>query len=218
MNLLREAERDRKLRRLLRDPYSLTPDAASELAIDGPDPLRVRWDDDAKVWTGPFLMAAINTRVVRRSNALLGHAYGRRFGYEETMSFSRGPKGLAMAGAFVAGLGATMLAASREPTRAVLERFLPKPGEGPTQAERDGGFFRIALYATTSGGARLEARVEGTRDPGYGETSKMLAESALALAEGAFASPEGGVLTPAVALGQGLIARLRAAGMTFEHR
>lgn len=216
MNLMREAERDRALRRLLRDPYSLTPDAASELSVDGPDPVRVRWDEDAKVWTGPFIMAAINTRVVRRSNALLGHRYGRAFGYEETMSFSRGPRGLATAGAFVAGLGATMLAASRESTRGVLERFLPKPGDGPSKAERDGGFFRIALYTRTSGGARLEARVEGTSDPGYGETAKMLSESALALLEGAFASDEGGVLTPAVALGQGLIARLRGAGMTFD--
>jgi len=132
------------------------------------------------------------------------------------MSFSRGPKGLATAAAFVAGLGAAMLAASRESTRGVLERFLPKPGNGPSKAERDGGFFRIALYASTSGGARLEARVEGTSDPGYGETAKMLSESALALVEGAFASDEGGVLTPAVALGQGLVARLRAAGMTFD--
>ncbi|MBK6462953.1 MAG: saccharopine dehydrogenase NADP-binding domain-containing protein [Myxococcales bacterium] len=216
MNLMREAERDRALRRLLRDPYSLTPDRASELTVDGPDPVRVRWDEDAKVWTGPFIMAAINTRVVRRSNALLDHRYGRAFGYEETMSFSRGPRGLAKAGAFVAGLGATMLAASREPSRAVLERFLPKPGEGPSKAQRDGGFFRIAIYAKTSNGARLEARVEGTSDPGYGETAKMLAESALALAGGELSSAEGGVLTPAAALGQGLIARLRAAGMTFE--
>ncbi len=216
MNLMRAAESDPALRRLLRNPYSLTPDPAQELSVDGPDSARVAWDEDAQVWTGPFIMAAINTRVVRRSNALLGHRYGARFGYEETMSFSRGAKGLATAGAFVTGLGAVMLAASREPSRALLERFLPKPGEGPTKAERDGGFFRIALYAKTSGGRRLRAQVEGTSDPGYGETAKMLSESALALAEGSLASDEGGVLTPAVALGQALIARLRAAGMTFD--
>ncbi len=216
INLLEEAEGDRSLRRLLRDPYALTPNAKTDLAVDGPDPVRVAWDEDAKGWTGPFIMAAINTRVVRRSNALLEHAYGRRFSYEETMSFSKGPKGLLMAGGFTVGLGVGLLLASKARTRKLIERFLPAPGEGPSKADRDDGFFRIGIFATTESGKKLTARVEGTSDPGYGETAKMLSESALALVDGSFASPEGGVLTPAVALGMPLVDRLRAAGMTFD--
>ena len=216
MNLMKEAERDRKLRQLLWDPYSLTPDAASEIRVDGPDRPRVERDERENVWTGPFVMAAVNTRVVRRSNALLGHAYGASFSYDETMSFGKGPLGLARAAAFTAGVGGVLLLASKKPTRELLERFLPGAGDGPSKAERDSGYFRIVIHATTARGKKLTARVEGTSDPGYGETAKMLSESALALLDGAHASPDGGVLTPAVALGMPLVARLRAAGMTFD--
>lgn len=216
MNLMKEAERDRKLRQLLWDPYSLTPDAASEIRVDGPDRPRVERDERENVWTGPFVMAAVNTRVVRRSNALLGHAYGASFSYDETMSFGKGPLGLARAAAFTAGVGGVLLLASKKPTRELLERFLPGAGDGPSKAERDSGYFRIVIHATTARGKKLAARVEGTSDPGYGETAKMLSESALALLDGTHASPDGGVLTPAVALGMPLVARLRAAGMTFD--
>ena len=216
MNLMKEAERDRKLRQLLWDPYSLTPDAASEIRVDGPDRPRVERDERENVWTGPFVMAAVNTRVVRRSNALLGHAYGASFSYDETMSVGKVPLGLARAAAFTASVGGVLLLASKKPTRELLERFLPGAGDGPSKAERDSGYFRIVIHATTARGTKLTARVEGTSDPGYGETAKMLSESALALLDGAHASPDGGVLTPAVALGMPLVARLRAAGMTFD--
>lgn len=216
LNLMEEAERDASLRRLLWNPYSLTPDPASEIRIDGPDRPSVKKHDREGVWTGPFVMAAVNTRIVRRSNALLGHAYGAGFSYDESMSFGKGPAGLARAAAFTAGIGGALLLASKKPTRGLLARLLPSAGEGPSKAERDAGYFRIAIHAETSRGRRLRASVEGTSDPGYGETAKMLSESALALAHGDFASAEGGVLTPAVALGMPLVARLRAAGMTFD--
>lgn len=216
LNLMAEAEHDRALRRLLRDPYSLTPDASTELSNDGPDPVRVAFDEDAKGYTGPFVMAAVNTRIVRRSNALLGHRYGKSFSYEETMSFSKGAKGAVMAAGFTAGLAAFMVAASKKTSRDLVARLLPKPGEGPSKAERDAGFFRIGVYATTSQGKKVRGLVEGTSDPGYGETAKMLSESALALVEGQFAGEKGGVLTPATALGQNLVTRLKKAGMTFD--
>ncbi|MFO0644429.1 MAG: saccharopine dehydrogenase NADP-binding domain-containing protein [Polyangiaceae bacterium] len=216
LNVLAEAEKDRGLRRMLADPYSLTPDAAAEIAVDRKDAFKVAFDEDAKGYTAPFIMAAINTRVVRRSNALAKHAYGKQFSYDEAMSFSKGPKGLAMASAVTAAIATTMVLGANARTRTLLEKLFPTPGEGPTKAERDAGFFRIGLYTTTSSGRKLEARVEGTSDPGYGETAKMLSESALALVEGAFASPEGGVLTPAYALGMPLVERLRRAGMTFD--
>jgi len=216
LNLMEAAEHDRALRQLLWDPYSLTPDAATEIRVDGPDRPRVARHDREGVWTGPFVMAAVNTRIVRRSNALLGHAYGPRFSYDECMSFGAGPAGLARAAAFTAGLGGALVLASKGPSRNMLARLLPASGEGPSKAERDGGYFRVAIHATTARGKRLRARVEGTSDPGYGETAKMLSESALALLEDSLASAEGGVLTPASALGMPLVTRLRAAGMTFD--
>jgi short subunit dehydrogenase-like uncharacterized protein len=161
-------------------------------------------------------MGAVNTRIVRRSNALLGHRYGKGFSYEETMSFSKGAKGAVMAAGFTAGLAAFVLAASQKTSRDLVARIVPKPGEGPSKAERDAGFFRIGVYATTSQGKKVRGLVEGTSDPGYGETAKMLSESALALVEGQFAGEKGGVLTPATALGQNLVTRLKKAGMTFD--
>ena len=216
LNILEEAESNRSLRRLMADPYALSPDRAHDLDLDGADQATVAWDEEAHVWTGPFVMAAINTRVVRRSNALLGHLYGARFRYGESMAFGPGPAGFAKAATFTAGLGAFLVAASRKGPRAVLARWLPKPGEGPSREQREAGYFKIRFFAETEGARRLRARVEGTSDPGYGETAKMLAESALCLAEGSFAWKEGGVLTPAVAMGQHLVARLRSAGMTLE--
>jgi short subunit dehydrogenase-like uncharacterized protein len=225
--LMEEAGRDRDVRRLLANPYALDPDTTrggrGQRGPDGPDQQGVRYDADLGRWTGPFVMASINTRVVRRSNALLDHAYGREFRYSESMSFAKGPKGLAMASAMTAGLGAFVGAASFAPTREFLaKRVLPKAGEGPTKAQRDAGYFKVRLLGETEADARgpatrLVGRVEGTSDPGYGETAKMLGESALCLAkDGGALPPRFGVLTPATAMGMRLVERLRTAGMTFH--
>lgn len=226
--LMEDASRDPGLRRLLVNPYGLDPDPkrARRDKPDSPDQRGVRYDSDLGRWTAPFVMSAVNTRVVRRSNALLDGAYGKEFRYSESMSFPKGPKGLVAASAVTAGLGAFVAACAFAPTRGVLvDRVLPKPGEGPSKEARDAGYFEVHLLAETEPDAsakkeRLAGRVIGTSDPGYGETAKMLGESALCLArDGAKLDARFGVLTPATAMGMHLVERLRAAGMTFavEH-
>lgn len=162
-------------------------------------------------------MAGVNTRVVRRSNCVLGYPYGRDFRYREVMLTGTGPRGLARAAALVAALGA-FLVALRSPLKGVVQRRLPQPGQGPTEQQQREGCFRVRLRgeAQTPAGATvaLEGRVEGDGDPGYSETAKMLAEAALCLAEEE--RGPGGVLTPAAALGARYLDRLRGAGLRFE--
>ena len=216
--LMDEATRDPSVRRLLNDPYALDPDRG-EHGPDGHDQRGVRWDADLAQWTGPFLMAAINTRVVRRTNALLGYAWGRDFRYREAMSFGKGAKGWVRAAGVSAGttLGTAVVAVG--PVRRLLAaRVLPAPGEGPSKAVRDSGFFVSRLVGTLPGEkGKLRGTVRGTSDPGYGETAKMLSESAVCLAKDGDAIPKrGGVLTPGSCMGMRLVERLRDAGMTFD--
>jgi short subunit dehydrogenase-like uncharacterized protein len=216
--LMDEASRDPAVRRLLNDPYALDPDRG-EPGPDGHDQRGVRWDADLAQWTGPFLMAAINTRVVRRTNALLGYAWGRDFRYREAMSFGAGAKGWLRAAGVSAGTTLGTGAVALGPVRRVLaKRVLPAPGEGPSKAVRDAGFFVSRLVGTLPGDrGKLRGTVRGTSDPGYGETAKMLSEAALCLAKDGDAIPKrGGVLTPGSCMGMRLVERLRDAGMTFD--
>jgi short subunit dehydrogenase-like uncharacterized protein len=216
--LMDEASRDPRVRELLNDPYSLDPDRG-EPGPDGHDQRGVRWDADLAQWTGPFLMAAINTRVVRRTNALLGYAWGRDFRYREAMSFGAGPKGWLTAAGVSAGTTLGIAAVAVGPVRRFVgKRVLPASGEGPSKAVRDSGFFVSRLVGTLPDGkGKLRGTVRGTSDPGYGETAKMLSESAVCLARDGDAIPKrGGVLTPGACMGMRLVERLRDAGMTFD--
>lgn len=220
LNLLDEARRDRSVLRTVGHPYALNPQG-EQTGPDGSDQRGIGWDADAGAITAPFVMAAINTRVVRRSNALFGYRYGRDFSYSEVTSLPASPKGALTAAGLTFGLGGLLLAANVPPLRRALEKRLPKPGEGPSRRARERGFFEVELRGTGTrpSGEPFEVRgvVAGTQDPGYGETAKMLGESALCLASDALSSA-GGVLTPAVALGMTLVNRLRSAGMTFDVR
>jgi short subunit dehydrogenase-like uncharacterized protein len=179
--------------------------------------MKVAYDDFLQSWTAPFVMASINTRVVRRSNALAGYPYGRELLYREVMALRPGLKGLVFGGALTAGLGLLVGSQRFSPTKRLVQRLLPQPGEGPDKASREAGFFRIRIEAETVEGERLHANVRGVQDPGYGETAKMLSQAALCLAHDDTTLPSiAGVLTPATALGMRLVERLRAAGMTFE--
>ena len=222
MNFLEEASKDRELLRLAKDPYALAPDRAKDRGPDGPDQKGVHFDARLREWTGPFVMAPVNTRVVRRTNAILGYPYGRAFRYAEASSYGPGPKGLARAALTTTGLGAFALLASDPRGRRLVRPRLPAPGEGPSEATREAGHFRVRILGESEARAsgaplRATALILGTSDPGYGETAKMLAESALCLLERAPGpGPEAGVLTPAAAMGTRLVERLRAAGMTFR--
>ncbi len=214
------ARSDATFARTLADPYALSPDRAAEPKLGPERDLRgIEHDEELGGWVGPFIMGVINTRAVRRSNALQGWAYGPRLRYREVMGFGSGPLGALQAGAVAGGVGALVAGLSIGPTRAVLDRVLPSPGEGPSERARERGFFDIEIHTQTSSGARYICRVSAQGDPGYKATSVMLGESGLCLAlDGDRLPPRAGVLTPATAMGDALAARLRRAGQTLEVR
>ena len=218
LNALEEARRDPAARRALGHPYALNP-AGEQTGPDGSDQRGPVYDADFTSWTAPFVMAAVNTRVVRRSNAIADYPYGRDFSYSEAVTTGPGPMGWTRAASMTAALGAFVAAASIGPARQLMNRlFLPQPGEGPDEAEREGGSFDLRLFGRAADGHTIRGRVTGDRDPGYGATCRMLGESAACLALDADQLPTaGGFWTPASCFGEALIARLESnAGMAFE--
>jgi len=219
LNVLDECRQDPRVRRIVEDPYALNP-AGMRDGPDGPDCQAVLWDRDLQAWTAPFVMASINTRVVRRTNALLNYPYGRDFRYDEAVLTKGGPMGWVSAQSISTGLKLFLAAATARPTRAILKKcVLPSPGQGPTAAQREQGFFKIQLVGKTDAAASdfWSTFVFGERDPGYGTTAKMLAESAVCLAQDADQlAVAGGFWTPASCFGTTLVPRLEArAGMRF---
>jgi short subunit dehydrogenase-like uncharacterized protein len=156
---------------------------------------------------------------VRRSNAIMGYPWGHDFRYSEAVTTGPGTMGWTRAATMTAALGAFVGAASTGPGRALMNKlFLPQPGEGPGEAEREAGAFDMRLFGRAPNGKTIRGRVTGDRDPGYGATCRMLGESAVCLAlDGADLPVAGGFWTPASCMGDALIARLAAnAGMAFE--
>lgn len=205
------------LRSLAADPYALSPDRTREPTTQQPpDAGPVRRSADG-TWTAPFIMAPVNTRIVRRSNALQGWAYGRSLQYGEVMGVAPGPAGAVIARAMAVGLRAFTGAMAFPPTRRVLDRCLPAPGTGPSISTQRAGWFHSQVTACTENGQRYQAIAAGPGDPGYAATAVMAGETALALAlDGDRLPTAKGSLTPATALGNVLIERLRAAGHTYQ--
>lgn len=194
------ASRDPEVVALLQDHFALTPGFEGPEQPHGMAPV---FDDVLGTWAAPFVMAAINTRNVHRSNILQDHAYGRDFIYDEMISTGPGEQGEAIAKA---------IATAPSP---LTGDGGPKPGEGPSKAERDDGFFDVLFVGVAEDGQQVRISVAGDRDPGYGSTSKMIAETAVCLLRDGD-QVRGGVWTPAAALGRPLIDRLTAnAGLTF---
>jgi short subunit dehydrogenase-like uncharacterized protein len=217
INAMQEAG-DPEVRRLMADPYAIAPGGSGGRPRQ-PEVRFAEYDDDARSWIAPFVMAAINTRTVHRTNALAADAYGTDFVYDEATLTGPGVKGLATAIAMGAGIRGLMLAAALPPSRWLLKKFvLPKPGEGPSPEAQEKGGFDLRLFGIAEDGSVLRAKVTGDRDPGYGSTAKMLGEAAACLAlDVPKAALPGGFWTPATALGERLLARLTAhAGLTFE--
>jgi short subunit dehydrogenase-like uncharacterized protein len=215
--MMEAAERDPAVMQAMSDPYALNP-KGERMGPDRPEGVTPVWDDDFQQWTTPFVMASINTKVVRRTNALLRWAYGANFRYDEAILMGAGPLGFARAAATSAATAAAMGAMRIGPLRRAVSRWLPQPGEGPSRRRRDAGYFDIRLRGEhpTDPSKSLFARMRGDRDPGYGSTSKMLGESAVCLAKDPLAVA-GGCWTPASAMGDPLLARLNDnAGVTFR--
>jgi short subunit dehydrogenase-like uncharacterized protein len=215
---LEGARADKSRAKVAADPYGLSPDRSAEPDLGDERDLRsVKRDGELDAWLAPFMMAGINTRVVRRSNALQDWDYGRKFRYREVMGFRGTPAAPAMAAAVTAGTGSVLAGLSFGPTRTLLEKVFPDAGEGPSEKQREKGFFKIEIHTRTSTGARYKCTVSMQGDPGYKATSVLLGEAGLCLALDAERSPSrSGVLTPATAIGMALVERLRAAGATFD--
>jgi short subunit dehydrogenase-like uncharacterized protein len=195
------AAKDLSLVALLKNPFALTPGFDGPKQPPGNKPL---FDDDLGQWTAPFVMSTINTRNVHRSNLLMGFPYGRDFVYDEMMLAGQAEKGEAMAKAIVAA-NAEMGGPGG-----------PQPGEGPSKQERETGFYDVLFVGIAADGGQVRVAVRGDRDPGYGSTSKMIAECAICL-ERDLPDLAGGIWTPGAAMGDRLIKRLVGnAGMTFE--
>jgi short subunit dehydrogenase-like uncharacterized protein len=217
LNVLKEARSSPDLRRELASHYALCPEPIP--TIRQPEVSFAEHDEDFAAWAAPFLMAVINTRVVHRTNALIGHAYGRDFLYDEAMLMGRGIKGRIAASSLAAALAAFITAASFAPTRWMLEHtVLPAPGEGPSEELQRNGFYDLRFVGRTRDGRKLGCKVVGEGDPGYSSTARMLGEAAACLARDVTRDErKGGSWTPAAIFDERLIARLeRYAGLSFE--
>ena len=179
--------------------------------------LPVRRNAKTGRWVGPFVMGGFNSRIVRRSNTLLGGRYGRGFRYREVLDYGSGPMAPLTAISMTAGWALLSGGLSWSPTRAVLDQLLPRPGTGPSQRMQETGHFRMVITAHTTSGTAYRTVVSADKDPGYGATAVMLGQSALCLAlDRALLPSRAGVLTPATAMGMPLVDRLRAHGMTLQ--
>ncbi len=217
MNVAEELRRNPALRKVLSNPYALAP-KDMRAGVLQPNVTIPEYDKAAQSWVGPFVMASVNTRIVHRTHALLGHAWGDGFVYDEAMMMGKGPGGLAKAAVLTGGLASFMGATALGPIRSLLNKYvLPKPGEGPSVEAQEKGFYDIRFFGKTGAGQTMTTKVTGDQDPGYGSTAKMLGEAAVCLLQQPRSVVGGGFWTPAIAMGDTLIAALRThAGMTFE--
>ena len=184
---------------ILMNPFALTPDFTG---AEQPSGMKPMYDEVLESWVAPFMMATINTKNIHRSNLLQNHAYGKDFVYDEMLITGPGAEGEAIA-----------KAVAKDTSMATDQT---QPGEGPTQEQRETGYYDLLFVGETAAGDTLRAVVTGDMDPGYGSTSKMIAEAAVCLVKNPSLA-RGGILTPAAALGSHLVDRLqRYAGLTFQ--
>ena len=218
MNIVKEATKDKALRKLLVNPYALCP-PNHPFTKKQTDLKTLAYDNDMQAWIAPFVMAAINVRIVHRTNSLLGNQYGENFLYDEAMVTGKSILGGMGAAALSAGLGGFMVAAAIPPSRWLMEKtILPKPGEGPSPKAQLEGFYDLRFVGKTDNGDLIRCKVTGDRDPGYGSTAKMLGQAALCLVQDISKEQKaGGFWTPASIFGTQIIARLEQhAGVTFS--
>lgn len=216
MNVAREAGKDPALRRELADPYSLCPPEQK------PDVRQTKitasWDDDVSSWIAPFVMEGINTRIVHRSHALAGLPWSKDFLYDEAVMTGSEDKGKGRASRMARSQSLMMVGFALAPTRWLMSRFLPKPGEGPSPEAQRTGFFDLIFVGHTVDDKTLRTSVYGERDPGYGATGRMLGQAALCLLQDVSKEDKpGGFWTPATIMAAQLIPRLEQhAGLRFS--
>ena len=187
---MKAVARNPKLIPILQSPFGLTP------GFEGPSQpkgLVPEYEESVGKWAAPFIMATINTKNVHRTNLLLGHPYGKDFKYDEMMLTSAGE------------LGQKAAHAIGEMLKNPFGAKPPKPGEGPSPEEREAGFYDVLFIGEYPDGESLRYGVKGRYDPGYGSTSRMIAETGIALLD---CASGGGVSTPGALLGEALVYRL----------
>ena len=216
--IFEEVGQDKSRRKQVANPYLLNDDKDAP-NVRQANVSKPEYDDEHKRWLAPFVMASINTRIVHRSNQLLGYEYGRDFKYDEAMWMKDGLKGKLSSYAMSAGLLGFATAMMITPSRELLSKHvLPKSGSGPSKKEQENGYFDIRLFGQTADKDSINTKVTGDKDPGYGSTSRMLAQAALCLAQDISKEEVGGGFwTPASAMGDSLLTRLEEhAGLSFE--
>jgi len=216
-NVNKEANEDKEIFKVVINPYGLNPIGEQE-GLDKSDLQRIVFDKSSNSWIGPFIMAAINTKIVRRSNALSNYSYGKDFMYNEATLNGKGLLGKIKGYFLAVPIFILMSAKPGSVLKKLIDFILPKPGEGPSKKDREAGYYNLRFYITLEDGSKAFAKVIGDMDPGYGSTSKMLAESAICLAKDKLPD-SGGVLTPSIAMGDALLDRLQKnAGLIFNFK
>ncbi|MFQ3476725.1 oxidoreductase [Halonotius sp. F2-221B] len=216
--LFEAAATDPIARETLSNPYSLAPPGERD-GVDTGEQRRPQRDSIRSIWTAPSPMAAVNERVIRRSNALLAYPWGREFRCREVIPTGSGIGGATAAGGIALGLGVGTAAMKSRLLRRGLRRFVfPEPGTGPSKAEMESGQFSVRVIGrgtATDGPFTVTSEIGAELDPGYGATARMLGAAGLCLLWGETASPlDGGILTPASGIGDPLGDRLRDVGFT----
>ena len=215
VNAVKEAAADPALRKEMANPFSICPKGHRSEARQ-PNLKGAKYDNELGVWLAPFVMSAINNRIVHRSNALQDARYGREFTYDEAMMVGRGLQGRLTAYGVTAALGGFVTASAFKPYRWLVEKFIPKPGEGPSPEVQEAGYYDLRFVGKTEDGKTIKTKVVGDRDPGYGSTSKMLGEAGMCLAFDVDEKP-GGIWTPSSLMDTKLFDRLTSkAGLSFE--
>ena len=213
-NIIKEASSDRDVRKSLTNPYGLNP-VGEQSGHDKRDLSSVVYDKKIKSWIAPFLMAGINTKIVRRSNALSNYNYGKDFKYDEAVMTGKGIKGQ-LAGIMLSIPLILLAAKPGSILNKIFSFFVPKPGQGPNKKERESGYFSSKFFVFDEHSNSSIFKVTGDRDPGYGSTSKMLAESAVCLAKDNLDNTFG-IITPSYAMGNNILERLVSnAGLSFK--
>jgi len=202
---------------ILKSPFALNPMDSLKNDTRQFSLKSVKWNNEIQRWICPFLMSGINTRIVRRTNAITDYSYGYNFRYSEVHSFKKGLKGFSRAMIMLIGLGIIQISINNRPLLWILKKFnLPKPGEGPSKEERENGFFKMNIIGSINNIEKNSLSVIGDSDPGYSATAKMLTESALSVLLEKEKIPKAfGVLTPASGIGVTLVERLKGKGINF---
>ena len=213
-NVIHEASLNKSVRKILNNPYGLNP-INEQSGPDKKDLKSVEYDNEAKSWIAPFVMAGINTKIVRRSNALLNYKYRNSFLYSEAVLVGNGILGKIIG--YLSLIPILMVIQKKGSViKKIVDLFVPKAGEGPSKKQRENGFFSLKFFFGNNR-QRYLAKVTGDMDPGYGSTSKMLAECAICLALEDTLNENYGVITPSVAFEENILERLQNnAGLEFS--